>query len=175
MNRRDFIKHIAMLTGPMLIPEQLNELVRNLEINAIPQVEKGLVYIDDIFIGGFATKSTRIYAKFFNYNGMELNLPFNAFGGIIRWVAGPNMRLKITTPDKFCWEIISPDGLIIPGENSIRGGFLYIDQEGRQHRADFEDGFEIKKDKVIGSLEMILKKEKNYGKEKTTRHNTTKH
>jgi len=138
MNRRDFIKHIAFLAaGAAALPDQILAFERSMEINAIDKIEKGLIFADDIILGGIAGHSFPMAAEF-STNGMsDLNFALNLFGGCFRWAAIPGHSLRITIPEKMIWIFDGLNTLPEPGVD-FAGGMRLINQDGKYVYADFK-------------------------------------
>lgn len=128
MNRRDFIKFIALTAaGTSALPQQVAALERYYEVNS-PQVE-GLISVDEVIISGMADRSMILQCDFFSNNNNVLNFGLNAFGAILRWVAAPNQQI---VTNRFRWEIKDVGDM----ENQnipIYGRVNYIDQQGIRH------------------------------------------
>src|SRR4030095_7014978 len=136
MNRRDFIKHLALLAaGAAALPDQILAFEKSIELNAIDKIDKGLIFIDDIILSGMSGHSFPLYASIFTNDKPDLNFGLNLFGGIFRWVAVPGHSLRVTIPEKFIWEL---DGIReLPQINSdIMGGFRLVNQDGKYVFAD---------------------------------------
>lgn len=131
-NRRDFIQWLALIAaGAMARPEQISAFERYYEANT-PQVETGLISIDEIYIGGLAQASTPVV---FMTTPHRLNLALNLFGGICRWVAQPDGKMVVTT-EEFAWKFESHGTTLT--RHMIKGHISYVDQKLRRHYRDLD-------------------------------------
>lgn len=133
MNRREFVAFLASIgAGLAAQPTQVASFEKYYEANT-PWFSgnTGLIAIDEIYIGGMASKSTRLNYQLYRTGECVLNLAVNAFGGIIRWVAMPDAKI-VTIDRDFTWSVLSPD--MTDNEPSpVQGHILYVDQEGLRH------------------------------------------
>lgn len=137
MNRRDFIKHLALLTAATAtLPEIVLEYEKSITINAIKNVDTGLIFVDEINICGMAGYSSPMAAKFIT-NGMDdLDIGLNLFGGIYRWVAMPGHALRLTTMKDLKMQFMGK-GYGLDIDRDLYGGLRFIDQNGLYQFANF--------------------------------------
>jgi len=136
MNRREFIHHLALLAASSAaLPAQIEAFERAYTLNAPAGVQTGLIYIDDIHIGGMMqSRSTPTVFRFYSGEKQQLELAVNLLGGMVRWAAAPQHAIALTTLKDFRWEVetakIHP-ALDVAVENALYAGCIrYIDQEG---------------------------------------------
>jgi len=152
LSRREFIRNLAVLTaGAAALPEQILAFEKLYTVNAVPDVT-GLVAITDITLIGTASVSKPLLMNFHNESVQELVLGLNCFGGIMRWLAVPSDPIRLTTPKKFRYEIISLGDEISDYFSYLNGGMRIIDQDMKQHFLSFKG---IHK---TGTLEDLIKK-----------------
>lgn len=132
MNRRKFVSFLALLAaGAAARPEQIAAFEKYYDANTPWLTDGGLIAVDEFYIGGLATRSMPMHWQIFRSTDCQLNLGFNAFGGIVRWVAAPDQKI-ITVPADFNWVLKTRDSIEDP-YTVIEGHILYIDQDGFRH------------------------------------------
>ncbi len=132
MNRRDFVKSLALLAaGAAALPEQIAAFERYYEVNT-PKTALPLLAFDELSISGMATRSVRVFVKFFDGDQVVLPAALNAFGGQYFWRGAPDNKIVTS---KLRWEITSPD---VNDKDAlltmICGGVSYLDQDLVRHR-----------------------------------------
>lgn len=152
-SRRDFIRNIALVAiGTAALPEQINALEAIFEVNT-PKLPSGLIAIDEIYLGGFASRSSPTMFEFLKENNSILNLGMNLFGGVVRWVATPEGRI-FTREQDFSLNIFAPRYVSDPSDSrkSIKlleddtiqpfyGSILYTDQNLKRVMRKFDAPF----------------------------------
>lgn len=129
MDRRQFVKFLAATAAASALPEQVAAFEQYFEINT-PRIPTGLVAVDEVFMAGAATRSMVLEANARRNEIQLLNLGFNGFGGIIRWVAAPMQTLMVPAKD-FILDI-KPRGLLDGDPFPVIGHILFVDQDGRR-------------------------------------------
>jgi hypothetical protein len=130
MDRREFVKFIALMSaGAAALPEQVSAFERYYDINT-PRVGKQFAGVDEIMLCGTATRSVVVKANFHKEDELILPLSFNAFGGIMRWVAAPQQTI-MCLPGDFSWRIEMDTGRSGEKPKDLFSGHVsYIDNEG---------------------------------------------
>jgi len=133
MDRRGFIKHMALIAAGMAArPEQIAAFETYYEANT-PDTTLPLASVDEIWISGEAKQSLALRAVFSWGHDQQMDLSFNAYGGIFRWVAAPDAKI-IAPLDEFRWQIErlhgNHDGRL---EDQYSGQVSYIDQNAKRH------------------------------------------
>jgi hypothetical protein len=124
MDRREFVKFLALLAaGAAAMPQQVEAFTHYFETNT-PLTPSGLICVDEIYIGGTASKSTVARVQVLRDEEIVLNFSLNLFGGIVRWVAAPQQMLMGVEGD-LTVKIDQP-------ESDFTGHLLYIDQVGKR-------------------------------------------
>lgn len=124
MNRRDFVKFLALVgAGAAALPEQVAAFERYYEVNT-PLVDSGLVSVDEVFLTGMAQKSLPMMFTVTYLDEVKLALGINAFGGLCRWCAMPDQKIVLPAHE-FVWDI---NWLIWPDGFPLTGHISYIDQ-----------------------------------------------
>lgn len=133
MNRRKFVSFLALLAaGAAARPEQIAAFEKYYDANTPWLTDGGLIAVDELYIGGIATRSVPMTWKVYCSTNCVLNLGFNAFGGVLRWVAAPDQKL-VTVPADFNWSLKASEGFDADPYSVIQGHILYIDQDGFRH------------------------------------------
>lgn len=136
MNRRDFVKFLALMcAGAAARPEQIEAFERYYEVNS-PHTLDGLVAVDEVYLSGMAGTATPLRMGFFpNAEAGRLCLGMNAFGGIVRWAATPDQKIIIRERD-IGWSIVHAtskgDVTSGPFKYIAEGHISYIDQNGKR-------------------------------------------
>lgn len=132
--RDNFVKYLALLAaGEAAKPEQIAAFERYYDRNSPATFP--LVAVDEIFICGHASRSTRVAIDILKGSDVVQCLSINAFGGILRWVATPDQKI-VSAPTDFRWNITFPDRAPADLEwnqrqmQFIRGHISYIDDTG---------------------------------------------
>jgi hypothetical protein len=138
MNRRDFIRHLAILAAGMsAMPAQVDAFEQMFELNAPRDtVGRGLLAVRHIIIGGMAKKSTPVTARFFR-GQPEIHRTvacygLNLFGGAVQWMTAPDEPIiaeSIGGPFDFQWDVRGGDGELVDADVLV-GCVRYIDQGG---------------------------------------------
>jgi hypothetical protein len=130
MDRREFVRYLALTAaGLSALPEQVAAFERYYNLNT-SNVERGLVAVDEILISGLAGMSIRFKIDIIHLDEIKVPLGLNAFGGIVRWVAPPDM--KIVVPGReLKWRINPMDYFEdVDPMRYLTGHISYIDQGG---------------------------------------------
>lgn len=127
MNRRDFVKFLALISaGVAARPDQIAAFEQYYDANT-PAVERPLVAVDEIYLCGMAPRSTRLRTTFFP-DAQAMHLGLNAFGGAMRWLAAPDQKI-ILRRHHVAWDIESEDASdTAPLDSILIGHISYIDQ-----------------------------------------------
>lgn len=136
MTRREFLRHVALMAAATAaLPDQLDAFTRYYTLNA-PPGQTGLMMVDEIFMSGVAQVSTPVTAAFFRTDPGKpvLNLGFNAFGGLVRWVAAPDQKI-ICRSGEFQWDLRLYSDPDYDLSRSVIGHILYMDQDGIRRTA----------------------------------------
>ncbi len=127
MNRRDFVKFLALTAaGAAALPQQIAAFESYYEANT-PQTSEELLAVDEIWASGMASCSTVVKMIFFpeaQSGGMTLGM--NAFGGMIRWAAMPDQKI-IIRKRHLTWDISGNSNPSI-----LEGHVSYIGQDRRR-------------------------------------------
>ncbi len=122
MDRREFVRFIALMAaGTAAMPEQVEAFTHYFETNT-PLTPSGLVCVDEIYIGGTATKSTVAKVQLLCDDEPVLNLALNLFGGVVRWVAAPQQMIMA----------VAGDLKLTCDKPEFQGQIMYIDQVGKR-------------------------------------------
>jgi len=106
--RREFIKMLGLLTAGLAAkPEQIAAFEQYYDRNS-PQADVRLLALDELNVSGMASRSTRVLITIFREDERPVHYGMNAFGGVIRWVAGPDQKI-VGAEGSLRWEISSPD------------------------------------------------------------------
>lgn len=141
MNRRDFLRNIALVAiGHAALPQQIEALTNIFDINA-PKLSAGLIAIDEIYIGGMAEKSAPTIFEFIKSSNKSpiLNLSMNLFGGVVRWVATPEGRIFTREEDFILKARPFKDYNYI---EPFQGSIMYTDQNLIRKVARFDSNFQ---------------------------------
>ena len=130
MNRREFVRFMALMSaGAAALPEQLSAFERYYDINT-PQIGEQFAGVDEVFLCGCASRSVVVRASFYKEDELIMPLAFNAFGGVLRWVATP-LQTIMCLPTDFSWRIAMETGHTDEKPKHIFSGHIgYIDNEG---------------------------------------------
>ena len=138
-NRREFVKFIALLAaGAAALPQQIEAYTKYYDANT-PLTGGPFIAMDEVWMSGLATKSTRVRMTLFHQDRSEYTWSFNAFGGVVRWVAAPDMKLVAIEKD-LKWRLELFDGRpdYRAGDDWVRqtmnGYISYIDDMGRRRQ-----------------------------------------
>jgi hypothetical protein len=124
MNRREFVKFIALIAaGASALPQQIEAFERYYEANT-PQDDNELVAIDEIFISGLATKSRPVQ---FDLPAAMMCMGINLFGGIIRWGAMPDQKIILPRLN-VSWSFTPEQEPEI-----LKGHISFIDHNAKRH------------------------------------------
>lgn len=133
MNRRDFVRFLALTAGSSLLPEQLKEVERYYEVNT-PQGNE-LIAIDQINLAGMASTATPMSFVLSDANEKKFVGGLNLFGGVFLWQSSitgkivgksSSLRCKIGGLSNFQ----NDDQWL---QENLRGHIGYIDQGGLRH------------------------------------------
>ena len=138
MDRKKFARFLALTAASQAaIPEQIAAFEHYFNINA-PSSGGPFVAVDEIYLGGIAHESTPIIFDVLKYDEVILPLSFNAFGGVVRWMAMPLQQI-IVPPADFKWRVrhvCKTERLPVESAFVIKnftGVISYIDQTGLRH------------------------------------------
>jgi hypothetical protein len=128
MNRRDFIKLIAVMSaGTAALPQQIAAF-ETFYLKNSPLLGEPFICLDEVSISGLATDSAPVRIDIFDGDENVLPCGLNAFGGVYFWRAGPEHKIVMPSR-KAMWKVGSPyDDAWIKTHTS--GYFSYIDQDG---------------------------------------------
>ena len=127
MNRRDFVKFLALTgAGVGALPAQVEAFERYYEANT-PMVDEPLVAVDEIYLSGLASRSMRISAKFFHDSEYPRHYGFNAFGGIFLWRAQADQKV-VLRKEHVTWALEALDAPSEQWRDLGVGHISYVDQ-----------------------------------------------
>lgn len=137
MNRREFIATIAAIAAcGSSRPETLLALTKYYEINT-PATEP-LLCFDELLLGGLAARSSPLRFTIFDGELPILLMGFNAFGGVLRWVAAPDQKVMMPVRNAR-WKIESDEVLDDDWVKAfISGQVSYIGQDGVRVRRSID-------------------------------------
>lgn len=133
MNRRDFVKSLALLAaGASALPAQIAVFEQYYEANT-PKISGPLIAMDEIIISGMAGRSARVHVQVFGNGELRLNLGLNAFGGVLFWRAAPDSKIVTS---QLGWSITCPDeGFDV---SMLQGGISYLDDKFKRQLCPIE-------------------------------------
>jgi hypothetical protein len=142
MDRRDFIKHLALLAaGAAALPEQVLAFERHYTLNAMGAT--GLAAVDRFMICGLATSQRAVEFNIMlgnsTYSRPCMSMGINLFGGVLSWAALPDEKL-VGPAEDIGWSISAPG--CEDNESWLKGtfkGFIsYIDQSGFRRNRELD-------------------------------------
>lgn len=144
MNRRDFCKFLSLtVAGAAILPAQAQAFEHYFDVNC-PPGEGPFVAVDEIMLFGMASVSTPIVMTC-HCRTLQMQMGINAFGGIMRWSAGPLQTIMAELHD-FWWEFQHPrvdefhsrDMADLQVRDALRGHVSYVDSTGLRHLKSFD-------------------------------------
>jgi|SRR5215472_5200689 len=129
MNRREFVEWLALLAaGKAAMPEMIEAYRHYYEVNT-PQVNTGLIAIDEINVAGTDNRSNRVVFELLRFDKIEYSTALNAFGGVAWWKAAPDQKMVLPMRE-VRWNMFSMDD--IPVQFSVHAHISFIDQIGKR-------------------------------------------
>lgn len=127
MNRTEFIDHLATLSaGEFANPDQIAAFKRYYHLNS-GNADKFLVAVDEIYIGGTASKSVVVRFVLEVNGAIILRFTMNLYGGVVRWRATPDQHF-VGSASHIKWSIMGAENADL-----FCGHISYIDQDGYRH------------------------------------------
>ncbi len=132
MDRREFVKFLALLAaGATAAPEQIEAFRHYYNMNT-PNTAAPLVAVDEVFISGMADRALPVTFDILLRGPPEqikLALGLNAFGGCVRWCAMGDQKIVAADTD-FMWRLARADGGDRLEPKNFHGHISYVDQDG---------------------------------------------
>lgn len=134
MNRREFVKHLALLAaGAAALPSQVAAFERLYEANTSGPLatSTSLLSVNDIVIGfGGTPRDAAAVVRFFNGESAPLAFPLNT-RATIRWIPAPDCPF-LTSRDRFRWSVDDVYGRWTREEiaATLTGSIRYTDMDG---------------------------------------------
>jgi hypothetical protein len=137
MNRREFVKYLALTAGAAALPPQIAALEQYYEINT-PITPGPYLAMDEVYIGGIANiGSTPLKIGFYQNGLVILNCSLNAFGGCYFWRGALDHKIIANPANELTWKISYFDNGTLTDQKVreiIDGTASFVTSDGKRQR-----------------------------------------